>query len=1675
MASSSSAALPAAVTNQPILFVVRNQYQTDHHNTHTMFPSAANEISNGAYEGGSSALKVFDPASGSVRTILDAGTDGVVRDPDVHFGGTRIVFAWRKSKADCSHIYEINADGTGLKQLTAMADVDDFDPMYLPDDRIVFVSGREPKYVMCNKHLSHNLYRMDADGANVAQIGKSTLFEGHPSLTSDGRLLYDRWEYVDRDFGDAQGLWTCDPEGTEHAIYYGNNMTSPGGVIDGREIPGTQQAVCTFVACHDKPWGAIAVVDRRLARDGAPAVVRMWPSGLSGWVRVDATVTGNYDLFASASPKQEDPYPLADPATGIGGRYFLCSRNTGSGEHMAIYLLDAEDGSAALLHDEGSGDAGCFDPMPLAARVRPNAVIASRKYDDTPGRFYVMDVYKGTHMAGVVRGAVKYLRVVESPEKRYYSSQVWNAQGIEAPGVNWDSFETKRILGTVPVEADGSANFLVPPRTFVYFQLLDANGMMVQSMRSATIIQPSEAQGCVGCHDDRKLAPHPTGARMPAAFLRTADTMNGWQGEPAKPFNYYAEVQPVFDAKCVSCHDTGGTGASKVVLAGDKGMCFNASYAELWRKRYTGAIGAGPAAVQAAMSWGSHASKLVQAIQGTHTNRVALTASEFDRIVTWIDINAVYYPSYAANYPGNAGGRSPLSLAQLSSLTAYTGTNVANADAVKSLGELISFDRPEKSPCLSGVGEAYTIALAIIRAGQAALAAVPREDMTNCTLMNATDIWREAKYQQRLCREAMSRAAIAAGAKVYDGQALVALANGGATNVVSDGATVSGQVVYAVSNETVAVYVAWGTSDGGDTTNGWNHVAYVGTQGTVAFSYALTGLASGRPCYYRVFAADGSGAVASANVSATVAGFDVAAPATYTWSAETAGGVRDGSGTWNATAANWVGTIGVHMAWCNAVGDTAAFGAGGAAGTVTVSPGITVGGLAFNAVTNGTYVLTGGPLVLTNAPVFAVDRTAVIDAPMTGASGFAKTGAATLLLSGTNAYGGETAVETGTVRLASLPVASLRLRLDASDTSTLFTNANGSGAAALSGRPVGYWGDLSGCGKPATQATLSRRPTCVTGLAAFNGLPVLQFDGADDDLTSALDINATNLPNLTVMMVYRQVAKTDNAGLWGHDNGGWDRMQLLSLASQSATNCYGITTSNGWTTVKGMDTNAVLLYTAVLRQGVPNGSAVFINGLADSSNGVPAFTSCEGTGQVSFTLGNISPGNGYRGNIQVGEVLVFDQALNVAERLNAERYLRNKWVGAGDPLGSTALRLRLDASVVSTLSTNAAGTVAVTASGDAVGCWGDLSGNGKHATQSTASLRPTVVMGASGFNGLPVLQFDGADDEITSSLDINATNLPNMTLFIVYKQLDKSGNAGLWGHDNGGWDRLQLFCNGSTYYQVATAGSASTVRGMETNKVALYTAVLRNGVANGSAVYINGVSDGATGLPAFTSTEGSTGQASFTLGDIGSGHGFTGRMQLGEVLVFDAALDDAARVATERYLRNKWIAPVSAWVPWSVLPSNGAVKVASGAALDLGGTAQTLFSLKGGGAVSNGALTVTDWIMPGGAHAVGTLTVCGAPSLAGATLLMDAAADGTCDQLVCVGDLSLQGLALQVDLSGHLNTRKCYTPVACAGALTGTLSGLDLPDGWHVRYDRTPGAGSVTLYWASHATVFSVR
>jgi hypothetical protein len=750
------------LTEQPVLFVVRQQYARDHHNTATFFPAAAREYNDGQFTPGG-ALKVIDFAqSGAVRTLLESPR-GVVRDPDVHFDGSRIVFALRSDAADSYHLYEIQADGSGLRQLTQAQNVDDLDPFYLPDDGLAFSSTREPKYCMCNRHIMANLFRMGSDGANIHQVGKSTLFEGHGSLLPDGRILYDRWEYVDRNFGDAQALWTVNPDGTNHAVYWGNNTASPGAVLEGRAIPGTELVLCTFSSCHDRPWGALALLDRRLALDGPAAVVRTWPADA---VRlVEERGHEIFDRFVQLPCKYEDPWPLS-------AKYFLCSRMTGQGEQMGLYLLDVF-GNEVLLHSEAPG---CYDPLPLAPRPRPPVVPLRRDFQRQPGQFYVQDVYRGTHMQGVQRGEVKWLRVVESPEKRFWTNPVWRGQGIEGPAMNWHDFNNKRILGTVPVNPDGSAWFTVPSEHYVYFQLLDKDGLMIQSMRSGVISQSGETTSCGGCHDERRSAPPVT----PLVPAMAHDTVRGgapaeladWYGPP-RYFSYLQEVQPVFDKHCVGCHDYGQSAGQSLVLARDRDLVFNASYIELWRRGLIHVVGAGPPDTQPARSWGAPASRLVAALR---SDALAcgrtLDRESWDRIVTWIDLNAPYYPTYASAHPQNLAGRAPLDDAQVARLEELTGVPLRGlAGHDRTTGPQVSFDRPERSPCLERLdgpdGPRYREALGLIRLGQEELARHPEADMPGFVAC-ATDQWREQKYAARQAAEGRNRRALQEGRKSYD-------------------------------------------------------------------------------------------------------------------------------------------------------------------------------------------------------------------------------------------------------------------------------------------------------------------------------------------------------------------------------------------------------------------------------------------------------------------------------------------------------------------------------------------------------------------------------------------------------------------------------------------------------------------------------------------------------------------------------------------------------------------------------------------------------------------------------------------------------------------------------------------------------------------------------------------
>lgn len=798
------------VSGTPVVFVERPQYAPDHHNTGTDFQPG--EISAPAFRPGAAIRAVDFGRGGLVRTLLTV-PDGVARDLDVHYDGGRIVFAMRRSVDDSCHIYELQRDGSGLRQLTRGQPDTDFDPAYLPNGQIVFASTRDLKYCGCNRHIQANLFLMDADGANIRQLSRNNLYDSRPSVTPDGRILYDRWEYVDRAYGPSFGLWTVNPDGTQHALYYGNNAWSPGAIFDARIVPGARHCVAIFGSCHDRPWGALVIVDRARGLDGTDPVVRSWPADIRAQLanRTDYgqgqeaahPVVGQIDAFTALPVKYEDPYPLSDPVTGRGaGKYFLCARTTGTGDQTGIFLLDTF-GNEILLHaaqaasDAASPEArGCFDPLPLGPRPRPPVIPPQVDYAQSTGTFVVTDIYRGTGMEHVPRGTIKTLRVVEAPPKRNWTGPMWNMDTFQAPAMNYNCTSNKRILGEVPVEPDGSAHFEVPADRFLFFQALDADGLMVQSMRSGTTLQPGERAGCSGCHEHR-LSGVTVPAQLPLALRRGPSQLRPWYGPP-REFNYLTEVQPVFDRHCVRCHDYGQPAGATLNLAGDLGLVFNTSYLELHRKSarrwfpdppggpklLIKAVHDGPPEVLPAYAWGAHRSRLVDVLRAGHEG-VVLDRESFDRIVTWIDMNAPYYGSYFSVYRDNVYGRAPLNDQQMIQLAELTGLpyrvpaehvnlNLMAIDGTELAGSQVNFTRPEWSPCLTRFADQndprYRQALALIQAGRAQLAQQPREDMLgpNAVPVAALEVERAGRCQLQTQFEAAVRRTVLHGGKILE-------------------------------------------------------------------------------------------------------------------------------------------------------------------------------------------------------------------------------------------------------------------------------------------------------------------------------------------------------------------------------------------------------------------------------------------------------------------------------------------------------------------------------------------------------------------------------------------------------------------------------------------------------------------------------------------------------------------------------------------------------------------------------------------------------------------------------------------------------------------------------------------------------------------------------------------
>ena len=802
------------VSAHPVLLVV---HAPDDMGTHEyMRPSG--------YGKKGSALKLLDPVSGRTRTLVSA-SQGIIRRPDAHFEGRRVVFSMSKDPGDSFHIYEIEVDPAHpfaggevpAKQLTRAPDVSDVDPIYLPDDSIAFASTRDLKYVPCDTMIVPQLFRMESDGANIHQITRSTTHENEISLMPDGRILYSRWDYVDRNFGDGHGVWVANPDGCNQAIVWGNNTAHPAAAWTSRLIPGTSRLLCIIGTHHGSLGGALAIIDPRIAIDGHETILRTWPAeniqrfadqeplnldnaadhsdvmqAARTWpaeIRALVPHDANMRLYRhldsqrNVEPWYNSPYPLND-------KCFLCVRAPRWNAPPAVYLVDTF-GNEVKLYEEAPG---CFDPIPLVPRARPPVIASQRDYQNGNGVFRIQNVYEGTHMKGVAPGAVKSIRVIEVLSKRGLTGGQWRGLGAQSPALNWTDFNAKRILGTAPVEPDGSAAFYCPSDRFLYFQLLDKDGMMLQSMRSGTSLHSGEKMGCIGCHESRDRAGNASacgagvspartmdhesrdrtgnasvGDNQAAALKREPSTLQPWYG-PERAFSYAVEVQPVFDKHCLSCHDFGKKGARKLILAGDKDFAFNASYGELWCKGYVGALGAGPAAHLPAQSWGARTSPLIKTLRGGH-HKVKLDQESMDRVITWVDLNGPYYPTTYAARPGPGPGRNPLTDDQTRRLVELTRMNADSLNTASRYdGPKVSFDRPELSPCLKGLATnstAYAEALGLIRSGQKSLQALPRADMSGFVPCEI-DRKRQAHSEKYQAVERDARQAIREKRKIMD-------------------------------------------------------------------------------------------------------------------------------------------------------------------------------------------------------------------------------------------------------------------------------------------------------------------------------------------------------------------------------------------------------------------------------------------------------------------------------------------------------------------------------------------------------------------------------------------------------------------------------------------------------------------------------------------------------------------------------------------------------------------------------------------------------------------------------------------------------------------------------------------------------------------------------------------
>jgi formylglycine-generating enzyme required for sulfatase activity len=632
---------------------------------------------------GGVALKVLSPVSpdGDVTTLFVPPERRNMIAIDLHWEADKLLYTATGFKSRSHQLFEVDLPPK-LDQTTRLpvvreietipeSDVSNYDACYCPDDSIIFVSTATMNGVPCIRGGSPigNLYRRKTDGT-IERLTNDQDHDWHPTIRSDGRVMYLRWDYTDTPHAFNRIMFVMNPDGTGQQAMYGSNSYWPNCMFYPKPVPGsTTKFVASVVGHHSGTIGGMFLFDTARGTFEADGVVQQVPGYKKDVFPRIADGLGYRD------PKITSSHPLSD-------KYFLTACWPGNGwnaKKQGIFLVDVFDNGLELCSIEGRN---LLEPTPWRPRVRPPVTPDKTHPKATTATVMLSNVYFGKGTEGVPKGTIKSLRV-------YSYNYAMRRMGGQSDRVGMDGpWDVRVILGTVPVEEDGSANFTVPAMMPLAIQPLDEEGKAVQLMRSWFTCRPGEALSCVGCHEDARSTPPVQRAK---ALLRAPSKIAPWYG-PMRGFSFNREVQPVLNKYCISCHNektdkkgfdgrkianltlrpdivVRGTGRSKKANSPEKalvdqidrplwhkdhleatngkaygGMHFSPAYLELFRFARSATL---ESDLHLLTPYDYHAdqTKLVQMLKKGH-HGVRLDKEAWDRIVTWIDMNTPAHGSW---------------------------------------------------------------------------------------------------------------------------------------------------------------------------------------------------------------------------------------------------------------------------------------------------------------------------------------------------------------------------------------------------------------------------------------------------------------------------------------------------------------------------------------------------------------------------------------------------------------------------------------------------------------------------------------------------------------------------------------------------------------------------------------------------------------------------------------------------------------------------------------------------------------------------------------------------------------------------------------------------------------------------------------------------------------------